>query len=242
MALLKRMVALRFVVPSDRLPFLSDFQAIADVTFSPARPHAHLKLPTTYDEFLGKLGPRTRRNFRHYRRKSERAGNEFSSMLEFAEFVALSRVLLPNAAYATAKSKRTLDRHLAMIEAMPSRILIGLRRVGGEWIGLAGGWRVGDRTILAMQLNNRTYDRESLSIVLRSYLIEALIKQGVRELVFWGDTSAPLCFYAVYPSVFMVNLDAPLPLWRFGRWLSSTVRKLTPITFAKLLNSYVRNV
>jgi hypothetical protein len=54
-----------------------------------------------------------------------------------------------------------------MIEAMPRRMLVGLRRREGEWIGLAGGWYVGSRAFLITQLNDRTRDRESVSLVLR---------------------------------------------------------------------------
>jgi hypothetical protein len=85
-----------------------------------------------------------------------------------------------------------------MIEAMPSRIMIGLRRSTGEWISLAGGWYAGDRAVLNMQLNDRACGRESVSVVLRSYLIEQLIKRGIRELVFWAGTSPPLSYYIAH--------------------------------------------
>jgi hypothetical protein len=109
-ALLKDMIALRFLVPSDRLPFLTDVQTSEDVTFYRATPHAHLELPESSDEFLANLGHRTRHNFRYYRRKSERACNEFTSELEFPDFVDAARRLLGKAAYATSKSRQTLDR------------------------------------------------------------------------------------------------------------------------------------
>jgi hypothetical protein len=238
-ALLKHMVALRFVVTSNRLPFLTGVQAKADISFYGTKSHAHLQLPRTYDEFLVKLGSRTRRNFRYYRRKSELAGNKFSPVLEFSEFSAATRCLLPKAAFF-ARSKQTRERHLAMIEAMPSPMLMGLRGKGGEWIGLAGGWYVGDRAILIMQLNDRTRSRESLSVVLRSYLIEELIKQGVREIVFWGGSSAPLSYYAAFPDVFMTHLDTRSLPWRFCRRVWATARNLSPANFGRLLEWFAR--
>lgn len=234
-ALLQHMVAVRFLVPSDRLLLLMGIQKNADVSLYRSKNcNGHLELPRTYDEFLVKLGPRTRRNFRYYRRKSELAGNEFGPVPEFSDFVAAARRLLPKAAFPTPQHE--LDRHLAMIEAMPSRMLIALRRMGGEWIGLAGGWYVGHRAILIMQLNDRTFDRESISLVLRSYLIEALINRGFRELVFWGGSSSPLKFYATYPDVFLMCLDAQSPPWRLGRRAWATVRKAAPGTSSRLLN------
>jgi hypothetical protein len=205
-ALLKRMFALRFLVHADQLPLLKRIPTDADVAFFSTKNHAHLQLPHTFEDFLAKLGPHTRRNFRNFRRKSESAGNQFVQKLNFQEFSEASRSLLPNA--ALARSKETHEKHLAMIGAMPSQMLVGLRGKNSEWIGLAGGWQEGDRAILVMQLNDRSRTRESISLVLRSYLIEALIQQGTREIIFWEGTSAPLSTYATYPEMFMAHLDA----------------------------------
>jgi hypothetical protein len=76
-ALLTHMLALRLVVSPAYLPILKDMRTEADFTFCRAKNHAHLDLPRTFEEFLGRLGARTRRNFRYYGRKSEQAGNEF---------------------------------------------------------------------------------------------------------------------------------------------------------------------
>lgn len=232
-ALLKRMGGIRFLVPFDRLPFLTGIQAYADVDFFPAKRHAHLALPRTYEEFLVALGPHTRRNFRHYRRKSEQTGNEFIGQQAFADFRAAARQLFPKDTHAT--SKRDLDVALAMIEAMPSPVLAGIRRRDGTWISVIGGWLAGDRAIVNMQLNDRACERESLSVVLRSYLIEALIHQGSRELVFWQGTAKPLKLYSVYPQVFIVHIDARSMPWRLCRMAFRTVNRLAPATSGKWL-------
>ena len=241
-ALLKHMVALRFVVSSAYLPVLKSVQADTDFSFYRCKDHAHLDLPRTFEKFLARLGPKTRRNFRYYRRKSEQAGNEFVSTLAPEEFFMAAQDLLPKAAYAKRSSKHTQTRHRAMIEAMPSPMLVGIRRASGQWIGLAGGWHVGQRAFLIMQLNDRTYERESLSIVLRSYLIEMLIDRGYRELVFLGGSSPPLTYYANYPEGFMAYLDARSLPWRVGRGAWGLVRKFAPVTFGRLLNSFVRGL
>jgi len=85
-------------------------------------------------------------------------------------------------------------------------------------IWLASKWRrldqsrrwlcVGDRAFLCLQLNDRTCARESISLVLRSYVIEQLIRRGIRELVFWKGTSAPLSFYTTPREEFMVYVDS----------------------------------
>jgi hypothetical protein len=128
-----------------------------------------------------------------------------------------------------------------MIEAMPSRLLIGLRRANGEWISLAGGWYVGDRAILNMQLNDRRCGRDSVSLVLRSYLIEALIKRGFRELIFWAKTAAPLSRYIAHREEFMGYVDAQSHPWRLFRLACVTLTKLAPATFGSWLKWIVPN-
>ena len=234
-ALLKHKAALRFRVASDRLALLQgeSAKANADINFCRQEHHTHLELPRTYDEFLAKVGPHTRRNLRYYRRKSELAGNEFCPDRSFKDLCAAARRLFPKAAYA--KRKSDFQRCLAMIEAMPSRLLIGLRRRSSEWISLAAGWYVGDRAFLNLQLNDRTCRRESVSLVLRSYLIEQLINRGIRELVFWAGSSAPLSFYAAPREEFMTYVDCPSQPRRLVRLVCVTLTKLAPVTFGRWL-------
>ena len=232
-ALLGHMFGLRLVVPSAWLPLFEKIGASADVEIRAARRHANLSLQPTYEAFLARLGPRTRRNLRYYRRRIERAGHRFVAELSFSEFAAVARRMFPNSAYAF--SRPNLERCLAMIEAAPYPILLGLRTNEGEWMSLAGGWYQGDRAILLTQLNLRTYTRESVSLVMRSYLIEMLIGRGVRELIFWEGTSAPLCFYAEFPHVSRVYVDAPLLPWRVLRACCGVAAKLLPAQNGKLL-------
>ena len=234
-ALLKHKAALRFKVASDRLPFLQEesAKANADIHFFCEEHHAHLELPRTYDEFLAKVRRPTRHNLYRYRRRSELAGNEFCPEQPFTDFCAAAKRLLPKAAYPPPK--RDFQRSLAMIEAMPSRLLIGLRRRGGDWIGLAGGWHAGGRAFLALQFNDRTCRGESVSLVLRSYLIEQLINRGIRELVFWGGASAPLSFYTAPREEFTVYIDSQSHPWRLVRLACITLAKLAPVKFGKWL-------
>ena len=67
------------------------------------------------------------------------------------------------------------------------------------------------------------FDSDSLSTVLRAYLIEFLIHQGLKELVIWGDTGPPLSRYVSYPPTICVTLDLPTIPWRLARLLMSKV-------------------
>jgi hypothetical protein len=234
-ALLKHKVALRFRIASDRLALLQAETAKANAGIHSYREeqHAHLELPRTYDEFLAKVRRPTRHNLCRYRRRSELAGNEFCPDQPFTDFCAAAKRLFPKDAYA--KHQSNFRRALAMIESMPSRLLIGLRRRGGDWISLAGGWYVGDCAFLALQSNDRACGKESVSLVLRSYMLEQLINRGIRELVFWSGTSAPLRFYTTPREEFTVYIDSESHPWRLVRLACVTLAKLAPVKFAKWL-------
>jgi len=233
-ALLQRMVALRFRVVSDRLALLESesAKANAEVHFCRQEHHARLELPQTYNDFLAKVRRPTRHNLYRYRRRSELAGNEFCPDQPFTDFCAAARRLSPKAVYG-GESK--LERSLAMIQAIPSRLLSGLRRRGGEWISLAGGWYDHGRAVLCLQLNDRTCRRESVSLVLRSYLIEQLIDRGIRELVFWAGTSAPLNLYTAPREEFVAYVDSRSYPWRLVRLACIRIAKLAPGTFGNWL-------
>jgi hypothetical protein len=233
-ALLKHMIGVRLLVHSNWLSLLHRVQADATFGIYRAKRHAHLEFPRSYDDFLAKMGRRTRRNFRYYRRKSESTGHSFVPELAFLDFCAAAEHLFPKASYADVE--RDLKKSLAMIETMPSRIMVGLRKTDGEWIGLAGGWRVGDRAILNMQLNDRTRLQESISLVLRSYLIEMLIKDGCRELVFWAGSSAPLSVYSTSPELFITYIDGGSFSWKLFRLACGRVSSIAPAAFGEWLH------
>jgi len=233
--LLKHKAALRFRVASDHLALLQTetAKANAEIHFYREEFHSHLELARTYDEFLGKFRSHTRHNFCRYRRRSELAGNEFCPDLSFADFCAAAKGLFPKETYARHESN--FHQCVAMIEAMPSQILVGLRRSTGEWVSLAGGWYAGDRAVLNMQLNDRTCAKESVSLVLRSYLIEQLINRGIREVVFLAGTSAPLSYYITHREEYMTYVDSRSHPWRLVRLACVTLAKLAPATFGKWL-------
>jgi hypothetical protein len=234
-ALLKHKAALRLRVGSQRLAFLQAESAEADAEYHhyPEVHHAHLELPRTYDEFLTKVRRPTRHNLCRYRRRSELAANEFCPDQPFTNFCIAAKRLFPKTPYPPPEP--IFQQSLAMIEASSSRLLIGLHRKGGDWISVAGGWYVGDSAFLALQLNDRTCARESVSLVLRSYLIEKLINQGIRKLVFWNGTSAPLRFYTTPREEFTVYIDSRSHPWRLIRLACIALAKLAPITFGKWL-------
>jgi hypothetical protein len=118
---------------------------------------------------------------------------------------------------------------LNMVAAVSQPIAVGLKHRNGEWLSVIGGWYRPSGAVLCFQCNNeRDYGPDSLSVVLRAYLIELLIRQRAEELVIWHDTRPPLSRYAAYVPMIGVRLDLPTYLWRGVRWLVSMVGPRLP--------------
>ena len=186
--------------------------------------HAHLHLPPTYEQFLEGLGSTTRHNFRYYRRRFEASGNRFIERLSMAELRSAALELRPKCRFTAQKRLTDFERTLNMATATPRPLAVGLKHRDGTWLAVLGGWYGPDGAVLLFQCNcDRDFGADSLSIVLRAYLIELLIQQGLKELVIWGDTGPPLARYVSYPPTIGVRLDVPTISWRLARLCMSKV-------------------
>lgn len=195
--------------------------------------HARLTLPATYEGFLNGLGPTTRRNFRYYRRRSEQAGNTYCEGLTLDECRRAAYCLSPQC--STYPSPQQLMRALDMVAAVPRPLLVGLRNRSGEWLSLAGGLCHAGSATLIFQLNgDRAHPRDSLSAVLRSYLIEHLIERGTRELTFWGGAAGALYRYAEGLAGVQVYLDVRGAGWRAMRIVAASLPRSIPKHIAAL--------
>ncbi len=111
--------------------------------------------------------------------------------------------------------------------------LVGLRAEDGRWLGLVGGWRQAETTVLLWQMNRAGFERDSLSTVIRGYFLGHEIAHGARQIILYGgipnsiqnsfvqDTVADLI---VVRNSWRSPLIAALA-WLFGRphwWKRST--------------------
>lgn len=200
---------------------LEHLRALApwDIAYGPLPPHelhSRLPLPADYQEFLAVLGYKTRRNFRYYRRKFEAAQHTWVESLSPEQFRQAATALRTKCHIRSSSSE--LERAFNLVLSVNERWVVGLRHRDGEWLSVAAGWFSRDRATMFLQLNNdREHADASLAIVLRAYLIEALIRAGVPELTFWSGSSAPLSRYAVSIPGVAVYLDARNAGWRLTR-------------------------
>jgi hypothetical protein len=191
--------------------------------------HAHLPLADTYDRFLGRLGSTTRRNFRHYRRRFEASGHQFIDRLSLDELRSAALELASKSKLVTAWRQTEIENGLKMVVAAGQPLAMGLKHRDGEWLSVIGGWYRPRGAVLCFQCNNDSdFAPDSLSIVLRAYLIESLIGQSLEEMVMWADTRPPLSRYVSYAPAVGVRLDLPTCSWRVARLLISTAKPLLP--------------
>jgi hypothetical protein len=184
-----------------------------DVAYTSGATHVRLLLPDSYQQFLHDLGASTRRNFRRYRGRFEAAGHRYLAHLSPDEFRQAMWELHTKSRIPS--SRRTIERGVNLIAAVEQPIAVALRHHSGAWLSVAGGWYEASRATLFVQLNHdRAFADLALSGVLRGYLINTLIHQGIGELVFWAGTGPPLAHYAACVPALGVHLDRPTCGWR----------------------------
>ena len=219
--------AVRQLCPSR--PVDSHYSGIDYQDFPLGEAHAHLPLAHAYDQFLAGLGYTTRHNFRYYRRRFEASGHRFVEHLSVDELESAVLELRPKSKFTARWQQRKIEKGLNMVAAASQPLAVGLKHHNGEWLGVIGGWYGPGGAVLCFQCNNeRDFGPDSLSVVLRAYLIEFLIRQGLEELVIWHGTRPPLSRYASYVPVIGVSLDQPTYSWRAVRWLVSRVGHRLP--------------
>jgi hypothetical protein len=181
-----------------------------------------LQLADTYAQFLEGLGSTTRHNFRYYRKRFEASGHKFIERLSMEELRTVAFELYPKSKFAAHSRQADFGRSLDMVAATHRPLAVGLKHQDGKWVSVLGGWYRPGGAVLCFQCNfDSDFDSDSLSIVLRAYLIELLIGQGMKELVIWGDTGPPLSRYVSYPATIGVRLDVPTVAWRAARFFMS---------------------
>src|SRR6185437_7224252 len=135
----------------------------------------------SFDETLSRFGPRVRRNLRYYRRRAaDKLGAEFCPALTLAESdealaQLIERGFLQQAIIGGKRPSRQFLR------AQPGYFSMGLR-TGGIWLSHLAGLRGGGVTCVFQQMNSIGFEPYSLSMVMRSYLLEHEIELGQTEI------------------------------------------------------------
>lgn len=198
-----------------------------DAHFSRVKDHASLCLPETYERLLLSFGSTTRHNFRYYRRRFEAAGHVYLDNLSLDDLRLAAFHLQPKCSKPCGLD--SINRLLRMAAAADRPLAVGLKHRNGEWLSIICGVYRPAAGVLLLQLNNdRDFPRESLSVVLRGYLVESLIQQGMKEFIIWAGTAPPLSRYVNHIPTLGIYLDSPEYKWRLARGLVSRVGRCLP--------------
>ncbi|HEX6771525.1 MAG TPA: GNAT family N-acetyltransferase [Acidobacteriaceae bacterium] len=202
-----------------------------------------LQLGSSYESFLHSLGAHTRRNLRHYRRRAEAEGYRFVPSLSLAAYDAAAAALNRLAPSPETREHEQRDhRFFSHFGNQPGgAVLAGLAAPDGRLVSVLAGVRAGDHLHLLSQFNDESIQGFSPSLVLRGYLIERLIGQGIASIHFVNGASAALGRYcqpvlmrsisidsrrsALHP-VMLATAGAARQWQRRGRWVPTRLRGL----------------
>ncbi len=158
----------------------------------------YLPLAETYDGTLAKIGQRTRRNMRYYRKRAEaELGCVFLPSAEISkrEFLDFNRECM----YAV--SAKVASWRYDSLRDIGTPLFMGLKDKEGRWLSLLGGRRHRGGTEILWQMNRDSLSAYSLSIVMRSYFMEHEIGHGMMKLYMEGGTAHPMRFSFVNDEV-----------------------------------------
>jgi hypothetical protein len=153
-----------------------------------------LPLESTYRKMLAGMGPRTRRSLAGKRRQlEERAQVVFLPMLKPADALEAMSQLRPRAMpHRFAKFYRV---RYQMLCQRPEFFSMGMRLPDGTWLSILSGWRRDRVTHVDLQMNDSRFKKESLSAVMRAFMLEHEIACKQQMIDFVAGTSLLLKRY-----------------------------------------------
>jgi hypothetical protein len=137
-----------------------------------------LQLASTYEGMLASMGPRTRRSLAGKRQQLEKSMNvEFIAALEPDQSLEAMLEL-----HGKSTPQRISDFYHAryrLLRAKSEFFSMGMRLADGPWLSMVTGWRRNQVTYVDLQMNDMHYKKESLSAVMRAFLLEHEI--GIKQ-------------------------------------------------------------
>jgi hypothetical protein len=153
-----------------------------------------LPLASTYEGMLASLGPRTRRSLAGKRQQLEKSTNiQFVPELDPEQ--SLEVMLGLEAKSMPQRNSEFYHARYRLLRAKSDFFNMGLRLPDGPWLSLVTGWRRNRVTYVDLQMNDMSYKKESLSAVMRAYLLEHEIAHKQELINFVGGSSLLLRRY-----------------------------------------------
>lgn len=151
-------------------------------------------LASTYEGLLARLGPRTRRSLAGKRAQLEKSANvTFIPVVEPEQ--ALEVMLELEAKSMPQRITAFYHARHQLLCARPEFFTMGLRLPDGPWLSLLSGWRRLGVTYVDLQMNDMNYRKESISAVMRAFMLEYEIGRKQELINFVGGSSLLLRRY-----------------------------------------------
>ena len=153
-----------------------------------------LPLLSTYQGMLASLGPRTRRSLAGKRKQLQESANvEFVPRLDPDS--ALKTMLELETKAMPQRITRFFHARHQMLQTNPDFFTMGLRMPNGAWLSILTGWRRDGVTYVDLQMNDSNYKKESISAVMRAFMLEHEIARKQTMINFVGGSSLLLRRY-----------------------------------------------
>jgi hypothetical protein len=202
--------------------------------FSARTAQNELPLESTYAATLSAMGRRTRRSLAGMRQKLEENANvAFLPSLDPAQ--ALEAMLrLQNRSLAKRITAFYRARY-RLLQESPEFFSMGLRLPSGVWLSILSGWRRNRVTYIDLQMNDMHFKRQSISAVMRAFMLEHEIACKQELINFVGGTSLLLRRYCrpIEPCTHAF-------FWRPGlraKLANLVIPRLRPNSFYNLVNT-----
>jgi hypothetical protein len=153
-----------------------------------------LPLARTYEGLLARLGPRTRRSLAGKRQQLEKSANvQFVPALDPDQ--ALEVMLALEAKSIRQRATKFYHARYRLLRVNSDFFSMGLRMPNGPWLSILTGWRRNGVTYVDLQMNDMNYKRESISAVMRAYMLEHEIARKQEMVNFVSGCSMLLARY-----------------------------------------------
>jgi hypothetical protein len=130
-----------------------------------------LPLASTYEGMLASMGPRTRRSLAGKRQQLEKSMNvQFIAALEPDQ--CLQAMLELHGKSTPQRVTEFYQARYRLLRGKSEFFSMGLRLMDGPWLSMVTGWRRNQVTYVDLQMNDMNYKKESLSAVMRAFLLE----------------------------------------------------------------------
>jgi hypothetical protein len=153
-----------------------------------------LHLESTYEGMLASMGPRTRRSLAGKRQQLEKSTNvKFIPVLEPDQ--ALEVMLGLEAKAMPQRINQFFHARHRLLRANQEFFSMGLQLPDGSWLSILSGWRFHGVTYVDLQMNDMHYKKESISAVMRAFMLEHEIGRRQHIINFVAGSSLLLRRY-----------------------------------------------